>query len=267
MAAGNVFVADRRLTPLVLWTRHYPSPLAASTTAEAFAAESWAEFVGQLRVLATEAVDTARPGLLEQLRDAARLGVRTPRTLITTSPETSPWPRCVVKAVGRHYTETSQEGLAWFLPEIVERPAQRFLTATAPVVVQEYVKHHAEQRLYVVGDEVHAFDVAKTSPQAPWTAPETVRVRSVPPDPGACEAALRLAAHWGLAYGAFDFLLDGDGPVFLEMNADGDWHWFERRADTNPVTIAAIRLLHGLHDRAVGADAVHPLEITTFLAG
>jgi hypothetical protein len=71
-----------------------------------------------------------------------------------------------------------------------------------------------------------------------------------------------------LRYGAFDFLLRGGVPVFLEVNPDGDWQWAERRARTNAVTLGAAQMLAGLHRQALpaGHDA-RPFDLMAFLAG
>lgn len=79
-------------------------------------------------------------------------------------------------------------------------------------------------------------------------------VRQVRPPAAVASAARAIARKTGAVYGAFDFLRGRDRgePVFLEMNAHGDWRWFERKAGVDVVTRAVVRTVRDLHRSAVG---------------
>jgi hypothetical protein len=118
-----------------------------------------------------------------------------------------------------------------------------------PVLVQEYVEHDAELRVYYVDGHVHGFEVGKETAADPWLAPGRVTARLAELPRAVVVAVRALAEDLCLRYGAFDFLVRAGTPVFLEVNTDGDWLWAERRARTAPVTSAVARMLCDLHRR------------------
>lgn len=274
--SGTVAVSGSRFVPTVTWVRHF-SPRAAPGPPGPAAAmlhrDSWAALALQLSTVSGAVVGGPCPGQLEQLARAAAAGVRTPRTLVTTDPaaaaEDLPCDRYVVKALDRHFVEPEPGVLAWFLPQVVERARLAEVSgfAGAPVVLQEHVPHDAELRVYVVGGETVAFDVAKEAPGDIWSHPERVGVRLVEPPAPVADAARALAGEWGLTYGAFDFLVDGREPVFLEVNGHGDWHWFERRAGVGAVGEAVARTVRDLHRSLVpeGGPGTRGVGLLAFL--
>jgi D-alanine-D-alanine ligase-like ATP-grasp enzyme len=51
--------------------------------------------------------------------------------------------------------------------------------------------------------------------------------------------------HFGLRYGAFDFVVEPEGQwVFLECNPNGQWLWLEDEAD-QPISAALAAVLAG----------------------
>ncbi|MFF8772246.1 RimK family alpha-L-glutamate ligase [Kitasatospora sp. NPDC015120] len=263
----SVALNGRPLSPTVTWIRHFAptAVLAASpegaarrdTARTAFLRDSWQAAAGQLAELSGTAIRPDRPGVLAQLRLARRHGVAAPHTLLTTDPhlvgEAFDAPRVVLKAVHHHFVEPEPGRLHGIFPMVLDRAALGGGPRPGPpVLVQEYVEHEAELRVYFVAGRLHAFEVGKSDPADPWTAPERLDVRALPSPPPRVAAATRtLAAALDLRYGAFDFLLSAGTPVFLEVNPDGDWRWAERRARGTPVTAAVAAMLAELHHRAV----------------
>ncbi|MFC0865877.1 LuxR C-terminal-related transcriptional regulator [Sphaerimonospora cavernae] len=195
------------------------------------------------------------PGRLVQLDGAGRAGIRTPRTIVTTDPGAASAKlsseRIIVKALDRHFVETEPGTMEGIFPEIVDGAGAGSLAVRdAPVIVQEYVDHWAEIRVYYLDGEIRAFRVGKPSPEAIWRDAASVAVSPTSAPEPVAEAVHRLAGLWGLRYGAFDFLLTGDGPVFLEVNPDGDWRWFESKAGVDDVSISALSLVRTLHRQA-----------------
>ncbi|MFI6480557.1 RimK family alpha-L-glutamate ligase [Nonomuraea sp. NPDC050663] len=258
---GDVIDVDgRSIVPTVVWVRHF-TPAAIPV-----GGESWCAWIGQLPAVH---LPGGAPGRLTQLAGAARRGVRVPRTIVTTDPPGAArklgCERVMVKALGEHFAEVSPGVLEAAFPRIAApgdlAPADR------PVMVQEYVEHQEELRVYHLGGELRAFLVGKPAPEAIWRdeASVTVRLARVPPD--VATAARVLAADWGLRYAALDFLLTRAGPVFLEANADGDWRWFEARAGCESVSLAAASMLRDLHDRSSALDLTGFLALRTFRGG
>ncbi|MFJ4090923.1 RimK family alpha-L-glutamate ligase [Kitasatospora sp. NPDC089913] len=268
----------RELTPTVTWIRHFaataldpagfdgpallggPVPQGtdtAGTPRGAFLRDSWQAAAAQLAAISGTAVRPDRPGVLCQLDLARRYGVAAPRAVLTTDPhlvrDEFDGPRVVVKAAGHHFVEPVPGRLQGIFPTVLDRADLAGGPRPGPpVIVQEYVEHEAELRVYFVGGQLHAFEVTKTDPADPWTAPDRLGVRALPSPPPEVAAATRtLAAAMSLRYGAFDFLLSAGTPVFLEVNPDGDWRWAERRTRTTPVTVAVAAMLAALHRAAL----------------
>jgi hypothetical protein len=206
---------------------------------------------------------------------AKRNQISVPQTIITTdlshARRAFGCPRLVIKAVDQHFVEAQPGRLTGIFPTVVER---RDLPdgPGPPVVVQEYVEHDAELRVYYAAGRIAAYEVSKDSPAALWTGPAGVRVRPVDP-PASVEAATRLlACAMALRFGAFDFLIRDGTPVFLEVNPDGDWRWAERMSRTALVTLAAARMLTELHHEMRQAmprtvdHGIKPLNLLAFLS-
>ncbi|MDY0816305.1 hypothetical protein [Kitasatospora purpeofusca] len=267
----TVRLNGRELTPTVTWIRHFDptafdptafapaSPVAdaAGTPRGAFLRDSWQAAAARLAAISGTAIRPDRPGVLCQLDLARRYGVAAPRAVLTTDPhlvrDEFDGPRVVVKAAGHHFVEPVPGRLHGIFPTVLDRADLADVPRPGPpVIVQEYVEHEAELRVYFVGGQLHAFEVTKTAPADPWTAPDRLGVRALPSLPPDVAAATRtLAAAMSLRYGAFDFLLSAGTPVFLEVNPDGDWRWAERRTRTTPVTVAVAAMLAALHRAAL----------------
>ncbi|WP_424210942.1 hypothetical protein ACN20G_01915 [Streptomyces sp. BI20] len=276
-ADGTLRLAGRSLRPTVVWLRHFSARAApvADPTGDGGGPmayrDAWGVLARELALAAPQALGATDPGPLAQAARARELGVRVPRGLVTTDPAAAaarlPARRYVLKVLDRHVVEPAPGRLAWYLPRITDRDGLREplgLPPGTPVVLQEHVDHDTEHRVYLTGGELHAFEVTKDDPGDIWHRPERVTVRAVPVPPAAAAATRALAASWGLRYGAFDFLDDAGEPVFLEVNAHGDWHWFERRAGVDTVTRAAARTVRDLHRGAAGG-AAGPLDLLAFL--
>ncbi|MBT2478887.1 hypothetical protein J7E94_11655 [Streptomyces sp. ISL-94] len=265
---GLLDVAGQRVRPAVVWVRHGSAcallaqarPAGSVTPLQA---ESWSGFLRQVAAAAAAALPggtVVGPG---QLVDARRLGVRTPRTVVTNDvpagarevgapvlvvktpdfrlfePQPLNWPACLPAVVGREEVAQSAAGAGG-------GPA-----GGRPVVVQEYVAHSRELRVYHLDGGICAFEVRKPDPSSPLTDPDSVTVTRVDCPGPAAEAVRTLCAAWDLRYGAFDLLVSDTGePVFLEANPDGDWLWFERKAGWHGVSFMAAVMVRELFVRS-----------------
>ncbi|MFE2287131.1 hypothetical protein ACFXDJ_23540 [Streptomyces sp. NPDC059443] len=281
MDTGLLDVAGRRVRPAVVWVRHGSAcallaqarPAGSVTPLQA---ESWSGFLRQVASAATVSLPggtVVGPG---QLADARRLGVRTPRTVLTNDvsagaravgapvlvvktpdfrlfePEPRNWPACLPSVVGREVaTRGPADGVSAGGVSAGAVSARAVSADGRPVVVQEYVAHARELRVYQVDGGICAFEVQKPGPSSPMTDPESVKVTRVDCPEPAAEAVRTLCAAWGLRYGAFDLLVSDTGePVFLEANPDGDWLWFERKAGWHGVSFMAAVMVRELFVRS-----------------
>ena len=272
--ARAVRVNGRWLAPTVSWIRHFSARAIEGTgdpDDDLFLRESWQAAAAALTAIATTDVAPRPRGMLSQLSMARQLRVAVPRTIVTTdlvsACDALQGPRLVVKAISEHFTEVAPGRLTGRFPVILDRrelPAQR--GGGPPLVVQEYIEHDAELRIYYLNGRLHGFEIDKHSPADLWTGADRVRVRYVTPPAAVATATRLLAAAMSLHYGAFDFLIRDRTPVFLEVNPDGDWHWAERKSGTSAVTLGAAAMLAELHHEAipVGGDTP-PLDLLPFL--
>lgn len=251
--------ADDLPVPTVCWTRR-PLGAALPGPAEVFARESWAALVRQCESTARYCVPGPRTGLLAQLGDARRCGVRVPRTVVGTDPArvraALPGDRLVLKVLHRHFVELPGGHLYGVPAQVVGRDelaADRW--PGWPVVLQEYVPHRSEQRVFYADGRLVAMAVGKPASHSPWTDPDAVSATEIEVEPAVERVVTRLARRWRLRYGAFDLLLTGDDVVFLEVNHDGDWRWYEAKAGTRSVTTAVVAMVRELHLRAGGGAA------------
>ncbi|MEV0390010.1 hypothetical protein [Nonomuraea sp. NPDC050643] len=261
--------------PTACWTRRFWASAMAlpRSPADVLHRDSWLALVRQSPELAPVAFPGPGLGLglLEQLNDAARAGIRIPATIVTTDPAEAarrlPGDRLVVKTLGPHFAEPVPGTLHGLSPRVLPRGEIGCHDGLPPLVVQEYVRHRAEYRVYFVRGELIMFEVSKPSPDAIWRAQEAVRVRAEERVPEVRAVVARLAERWSLAFGAFDVLLTDDGVVFLEVNADGDWRWYETKAGTRSVSRTIALTLRDLHLAAGGHATRSGVGLLMLLAG
>jgi glutathione synthase/RimK-type ligase-like ATP-grasp enzyme len=219
------------------------------------------------------------PGLLHQLALAAAGGIKIPRTIVTSDPFLAtgllPGSRVIIKALHSHFVEARPGLLTGVFPDLAD--LRQLEPAPArwqpPVVVQEFIEHEQELRVYYIHGEVIGFAVGKAQPADLWVRPEQVTA-VLAAVPAAVAAATRsLATAMSIQYGAFDFLISEGEPVFLEVNLAGDWRWIESRTGTTPVTTAVAGMLRDLHlaadanARQAAGTGSPPLDLLAFLGG
>ena len=202
--------------------------------------------------------DLAASRKLWQLKVAAGLGLRIPRTCATTNPSDA---QAFLEAErgGAIYKPFGGSEEAWAETRLVERADVDNLEHVrfAPVIFQELIPGGIDIRVTVVGREVHAaqiraidtayeFDFRMDCGNAPIHAHE-LPARLV-------ERLHRLMDRFGLLYGAIDLRLAPDGDyVFLEVNPAGQWLFVEL-ATGQPISAAMARQLLRL-DVTAGAAA------------
>ena len=183
---------------------------------------------------------------------AQEVGLRVPRTLVTSHPEDA---RAFVETAGpgRVVFKAFLASLdAWRETRLVtaEDMARIDLVRLAPVIFQEYVDG-VDLRITIVGDNVfpcaidarrtrYPFDMRMVVGEAevtPTELPATVR-----------RDLLRLMRRLDLRYGAVDMRRTDDGEHwFLEVNPAGQWHFVEHRTG-QPISEAIATELARLED-------------------
>jgi hypothetical protein len=236
------------LRPMLVWQRHFELsalPVDPRTLSGAYAVDQWRSVAGWLSNRSDWAhvnppAQTAHLDRLTQLSDAARFGLRVPRTAVTTRPgRTRPGGGpCIVKAAGRHLVEPAPAVQHGLFPRPLDTSRAGDTPEPAPVIVQEYVPSETELRVFAIGGELIAYRVDKLDPAQLWVDPDAVTVRRVDTPPALAPKLLALARHWRLDIAAFDLLDTGRDHVFLEVNVNCDWLWFETRSGSKDVSAA-----------------------------
>jgi hypothetical protein len=261
LSTGVLDVDGRRVRPAVVWIRHSSTGAMAAQARPGgmrpLDAAAWSGLLEHLAASASAALPGRSPAGPGQLVDAARLGVTIPRTVVTTDIRASArrlaTDLVMVKTPDFRIFEPDRSAWSGFLPRIVDprtgleaRPAEG-----RPVVVQEYVTHDRELRVYYLDGGICAFEIGKSTPSSLWTDPDRVTVARIDCPPPVAATVRTLCLAWRLRYGAFDLLVSPTGElVFLEANPDGDWLWFERKARWYGVSFMAAVMVRELFVRS-----------------
>ncbi|GAA2812456.1 hypothetical protein [Saccharopolyspora taberi] len=234
------------LRPVLVWRRHFDItalPVDPTTVHGAYVREQWQAVANWLACRSDwEQVNPVRSSAhldrLTQLHDATAFGLRVPRTAVTTMPGRARpgGGRCIVKTAGHHLLEPEPGALRGLFPRPLDIRRTDGVLEPAPVLVQQYLDAEHELRVFVVDDRVIPFRVEKLDPAQLWVDPEAVAVRRVDVDPDLASKLLALCRHWRLQVAAFDLLVIDGEPVFLEVNVNCDWRWFEHRAESTEVS-------------------------------
>lgn len=194
--------------------------------------------------------DEAASRKMWQLKLAAQLGLRIPRTCMTNDPERA---RAFIDAEGQQaiFKPFSATPSTWRETRLVRDDELELmdLVRLAPVIFQELIPGGVDLRVTIVGTSVFAaeiragesgyeFDFRVDTAHAPITEhrlPQPVQ-----------ERLLRLMRRLGLRYGAIDLRLAPDGDyVFLEINPAGQWLFVEL-ATGQPISAALAELMSDL---------------------
>ncbi len=193
---------------------------------------------------------------LPQLRRAAALGLRVPRTLVTNDPDRARAFRdetggaLLCKPMKANGYEDGPDFHALFARKVTaaEFEAQVEQIALCPTLFQEYIEKDHELRITVIGEAVFCCRIdsqAAEGAETDWRRVDPFRVpHEIVPLPSRVETALRTMLHqYDLRFGAFDAIVTPAGEyVFLELNPNGQWLWIELIAGA-PMAAAMADLL------------------------
>lgn len=235
----------------VWWRRPQAPDLRALTDAGvlAFTHNEWQEAINGLWQLIPApwmnppAKDEVAGRKALQLKLAAGLGLRIPRTLITSDPDEA---RAFVEAqgLGRTIFKTfSCTHEIWRETRLVRKDELDKLEQVrlAPVIFQEYIEADADLRVTVVGRKIFAASICARETDYPVDFRMSLgQARTEPaqlPAPVA-DKLLALMDRLGLVYGAIDLRRTPQGDyVFLEINTAGEFLFVEERTGL-PITRA-----------------------------
>jgi glutathione synthase/RimK-type ligase-like ATP-grasp enzyme len=227
-----------------VWWRRPQSPNLAQLAdpdVYAFTHNEWQEAINGLwQVLDAPwmnppAKDEVAGRKLLQLKRAAELGLRIPRTLVTSNPDEA---RAFVNAHGIRQTifkTFSCTHAIWRETRLVGEREFDLLDQVrlAPVIFQEYVQAEADLRVTVVGRKIFACAIDSRETDYPVDFRMSLgQARTGPTDLPAeiTERLFALMDRLGLVYGAIDLRRTPDGEhVFLEVNTAGEFLFVQER--------------------------------------
>ncbi len=115
-----------------------------------------------------------------------------------------------------------------------------------PLYIQEYVTKKYEARVIIINNQVYTVRIDSRD-KLDWRRDyigNTYKLVEAPD--GVVAFCKQLLKTFGLAFGAFDFIVRNDEQwVFLEVNPNGQWLWLERELNI-PVSESIIRYLTGV---------------------
>lgn len=207
----------------------------------AFVHNEWQEAINGLwqlldaRWMNPPAVDEVASRKALQLRVAHEVGLRTPRTLMTSDPDAAR--RFIAEeGVGRAIFKTfSCTHAVWRETRLVRAEELDLLDQVrlSPVIFQEYIRGDADLRVTIVNDRIfpaaidsrgtdYEVDFRMSLGQAKTEACELPRQIE--------ERLFALMDRLGLVYGAIDLRRTPEGEhVFLEVNTGGEFLFIEDR--------------------------------------
>lgn len=209
----------------------------------------WDDLQGKRWVSHPSHIRIANSKLL-QLRKARELGIKTPKSLLTNSPEQAKQfieqnQQTVIKALRQKPILSGNDWYGFYTAQ-VSTADLRFISEVkyAPVLLQERVPKEKEIRLTIVGKQIYAasvrsleLDWRKEDPKMQeWKAdqiPANLQIKF-----------LQMLQEFNLLFGTIDLIVTPQGEyVFLELNPNGQWAWIEIETGL-PISEGLIKLFY-----------------------
>lgn len=185
---------------------------------------------------------------LVQLHAARSLGIRAPNTIVTSNGEEAraTLERFVVKPlVGGYFVDEHNQPRAVFTELVRGDEISKLDFGHAPFLAQEVIEPVRHLRIVTVEGQAWTGVLQAGGLPIDWRADaETHRSWVRGSDPEAEEHALRMTQHLDLGYSSQDWIVDDDGPVFVDLNPAGQWLFLPDDV-AESVTHAIARFLAG----------------------
>jgi glutathione synthase/RimK-type ligase-like ATP-grasp enzyme len=187
-----------------------------------------------------------------QLEVAQRVGLRIPRTLVSSDPlelkeftESNPH-GTICKPIFHGLFVDGIDLYSVYTRRVVPEEFEASTVLGGPVLLQEEVSRSCDLRVTFIGRQCFAAAVHTTPSTIDWREPSAAasfsKTEIADDIKSKCAAMLEIL---GLRYGAFDFIQTPDGElVFLEVNPTGEWAWLENSLGF-PMRSALVDLLYG----------------------
>lgn len=262
----NVLTVDGRSgRPTHVWTRYWnvdAVPTTGDAAEDSFRREQWRAFAVLLAGVLQPISWPRNPAMLTrtgQCALVARHGFRVAARVVTTNPHRAveDYRHAVHKSLGRHMQELSPCAWSGLFP-LLRNADSATATApdeSAPTLVEEYVEHTREIRVFQVGNQKPVtFAASGPDHNSLFNEPESVSIEPVETPTAVHRVLGILSREFELPLLACDFLIqDDETSVFLEANLEGDWLPYEQLSGTDFFTEAMVaQLVTWLRAKASG---------------
>ena len=175
---------------------------------------------------------------LYQLHIANRLGLKTPRTVVSNDPSFLSSEalkkniKCIIKPITHGLQITKNGAYSIYTSEITDiEPFHKNVLFESPVMIQEKIENYRDIRITVIGKNIFPVEILKKeSLELDWRKPDIekeYRLHSISNE--LKSKILEYNSYFDLIYSAIDFILTPSGEyIFLEINPAGEWVWLEK---------------------------------------
>jgi len=185
---------------------------------------------------------------LLQLQSARALNIRVPETVVTSDPVEARdllGDGFIVKPLSMGYYEASDGPKAVYTSSLTAPDLEKVDFGRAPFMAQERIDVQCHWRVVTVGDQAWSAMLSAQGRPLDWRQQEAAHSEWEPGgDSRILTQATQLAAGMHVRYSSQDWVVDDNGPAFLDFNPGGQW-MFLPPAVSQPVTCAIARFLGG----------------------
>jgi glutathione synthase/RimK-type ligase-like ATP-grasp enzyme len=229
-----------------VWWRRPQAPDLSSVTdpqVNLFTANEWNEAINGLwqlldaRWMNDPTRDDAASRKVRQLRVAAEVGLKVPRTLITSDPERAQRFVAELAGVQTVYKTFSCTHAIWRETRLLRQEDLAHVDAVrvAPVIFQEFIPADCDLRITAVGGKLFPAAIRSKPREGAIdfrTSMGDAAVRAEQLPAKISEKLTKLMTRLGLVYGAIDMRRTPDGDYyFFEVNTAGEFLFIEDRTE------------------------------------
>lgn len=247
-----------------VWLRMIPRPTHENDNPEIvrYVTQEWElcwkwclNSIKQDRIIDSEWKITRAANKFLQLQIATQMGLKVPKTLVTTNAEDfyefyESNERTVVKTLGGFGTKLDNTRFkAIYTNRVSTEDMQNAESLKlAPVIFQEEIEKSYEVRATLVGSKLFSCKIESQRSERTTTDWRKYDFKNVPHSPielpkDVEEKLKELARHFGIRFASFDLAVSRENEIiFFEMNPNSQWVWIEKLTGLQ-ITDALIDLL------------------------
>lgn len=183
-----------------------------------------------------------------QYRTAAAEGIRVPKFLVNDDPQVlanelaEPF---VLKPLGpANFVDDHGQNLVVFVKPLWSNDLNDVDMRQAPFLAQQKLDARLHLRVVTCGKDAWVAQLNPTGLPTDWRRRESAHRSFVSTDdwPRVEDAATRLAARLHVGFSSQDWIIDADGPAFVDLNPGGQWLFLPEDVSA-PVTARLARWL------------------------